>query len=214
VPKTVKRTILDWHNLASEYGGQCLSEKAGRSTDPLRWKCAEGHAFTARPANILDGHWCPVCGRIVAGTTRHRKAIARVEAIIKEKKGKLLTPPSEIDSMAYSLINVACPAGHTWTTKPSIVKSGSWCPACAKNERARKRTVPLSDLRAYAASKGGRIVKVVRGVGMRGVYLLKCQFKAHPPWKSHGWSLKHYWCPLCENRRRGRPPASKPTEII
>ena len=45
-------------------GGNCLSEsmEKGAMMMPLRWKCALGHEFEAKPNTILKlGHWCPEC---------------------------------------------------------------------------------------------------------------------------------------------------------
>ena len=169
MPKTVKRTILDWHNLASEYGGKCLSKKA--AGPQIRFAGSAPRGTLLRRAlqifSMVIG--ALVCGRIVAGTTRHRKAIARVEAIIKEKKGKLLTPPSEIDSMAILLST--CLSCRTHVDDETVNRQiRQLVPRLRETKGHGNAPCPLRDLRAYAASKGGRIVKVVRGVGMRGVY--------------------------------------------
>ena len=207
MPKTTKYKITYWNDLASSrFGGRCLSRKAGKSMDPLRWECADGHVFESRPANVRDGHWCPVCGRIAAAQTRHKNAIARVAAIIRRKKGRLFTPLDSISTM-NSVIAVSCPKGHAWETRPAIIQSGSWCPSCATADRARRRTASMKDLKALATAKGGEILKSVSGAGMRGVYLVKCAVSAHAPWKIRGWALKRNWCPKCN--RPGRAAGKK-----
>ncbi|MBR6312038.1 MAG: ABC transporter permease, partial [Oscillospiraceae bacterium] len=45
-------------------GGECLSDETapGGLHAPLRWRCGEGHEFTASPYTVLKaGHWCPTC---------------------------------------------------------------------------------------------------------------------------------------------------------
>ncbi len=44
-------------------GGQCLCASwDGDMYATLRWQCAFGHEFTAKPYTVLKaGHWCPVC---------------------------------------------------------------------------------------------------------------------------------------------------------
>ena len=56
--------IEDMRSAAAFRGGECLSESmtTGGIYSPLRWRCAEGHEFTACPYTVLyAGHWCPDC---------------------------------------------------------------------------------------------------------------------------------------------------------
>jgi hypothetical protein len=210
MPKTTKYEITYWNDLASHrFGGKCLSKKASRTTDPLRWECADGHVFRSRPANVLDGHWCPVCGRIAAAQTRHKNAVDRVTEIIRKKKGRLFTPLDSVSNM-NSVIEVSCPKGHTWETRPAIIQSGSWCPSCASEYRARRRTTSMKDLQALAAAKGGKILKPIAGNGMRGVYLVKCSVPEHSAWKIRGWAMRRNWCPECNRPGRATGKKSAP----
>lgn len=56
--------IEDMKQAAAFRGGECLSETmvpGGLYTD-LRWRCAQGHEFTANPYAVLfAGHWCEHC---------------------------------------------------------------------------------------------------------------------------------------------------------
>ena len=57
-------SLQDMKAAAAFRGGECLSEgmKTGDLYGRLRWRCHEGHEFTASPYTILKaGHWCPVC---------------------------------------------------------------------------------------------------------------------------------------------------------
>ena len=47
--------------MAEKRGGLCLSTEYVRQVSPLKWQCALGHQWIARPANILQGGWCPEC---------------------------------------------------------------------------------------------------------------------------------------------------------
>ena len=56
--------LPDMKKAAEFRGGACLSTemKAGDLTGKLRWRCHEGHEFTASPYTVLKaGHWCPLC---------------------------------------------------------------------------------------------------------------------------------------------------------
>jgi len=47
--------------LAKERGGACLSRQYNGSREKLDFECADGHHWSARPANITAGQWCPSC---------------------------------------------------------------------------------------------------------------------------------------------------------
>ena len=63
--KPVSELDLEDMRVAAKFrGGECLSERMdkGELFVPLRWRCAFGHEFTARPNTVLKlGHWCPHC---------------------------------------------------------------------------------------------------------------------------------------------------------
>ena len=56
--------ITDMQQAAVFRGGACVSAsmEQGNLYTPLRWKCGNGHSFTATPYLVLKtGHWCPEC---------------------------------------------------------------------------------------------------------------------------------------------------------
>jgi hypothetical protein len=62
MPKHVAKTIQDMHSLASAKGGKCLSDKFINQKTPLKWQCAKGHIWEAKPMNIINRkQWCPEC---------------------------------------------------------------------------------------------------------------------------------------------------------
>jgi hypothetical protein len=57
-----KNAIVHYAALAEERGGKLLSlEEPRNSFQKLRWRCALGHEWLAKPNNIQSGRWCPVC---------------------------------------------------------------------------------------------------------------------------------------------------------
>ena len=57
-------SLEDMKKAAAFRGGACLSTEmqTGDLYSKLRWRCHEGHEFTATPYTVLKaGHWCPVC---------------------------------------------------------------------------------------------------------------------------------------------------------
>lgn len=62
--------------------------------------------------------------------------LKRIEKIIKEKGGKLLT--YEYNGAKKSSITIECKLGHKWTTKYATLTVGRWCPNCAGRSRDGK----------------------------------------------------------------------------
>jgi len=68
-------TIEEMKQLAKERGGKCLSEVYTNSHTKLRWRCAKGHEWWARPYNIKNGTWCPVCAKKRRGRKQHNNNV-------------------------------------------------------------------------------------------------------------------------------------------
>ena len=61
---TAPLTIEEMHEIASKYGGLCLSTKYKNAHVKLRWCCAKGHEWDATATDVKhSGKWCPVCSR-------------------------------------------------------------------------------------------------------------------------------------------------------
>ncbi|HOX47515.1 MAG TPA: hypothetical protein PK668_28230 [Myxococcota bacterium] len=58
---TKRLTIGEMRQLAEERGGVCLSKAYLNANTPLEWQCGSGHRWTARPASVKRGTWCPIC---------------------------------------------------------------------------------------------------------------------------------------------------------
>ncbi len=50
-------TLETFQEIARSKGGACLSDAYVNILAPLRWRCARGHEWEARPANIRSGNW-------------------------------------------------------------------------------------------------------------------------------------------------------------
>lgn len=53
--------IQDMSALAKVRGGECLSVTYKGAHSKLEWKCKFGHKWIAKPNNIKNGTWCPIC---------------------------------------------------------------------------------------------------------------------------------------------------------
>ncbi len=68
-------TPAELQRAAAFRGGECLSEHwDGDWYQPLEWRCAFGHDFSARPYTVLKaGHWCPWCTAEWSGDQQARR---------------------------------------------------------------------------------------------------------------------------------------------
>ena len=62
---TEEWTTEDLRSAAQFRGGEVLDEmEKGEIYRKVRWRCHDGHEFSASPYTVLKGgHWCPVCCR-------------------------------------------------------------------------------------------------------------------------------------------------------
>jgi hypothetical protein len=63
-PECAGNTPLDLNHardIARQRGGKCISSRYVASHRPLKWKCAEGHTWSAPLARVKSGSWCPKC---------------------------------------------------------------------------------------------------------------------------------------------------------
>lgn len=57
-------TLEQMREIAKSRGGECLSVTYVNSQTKLRWRCAHGHEWEARPDHVKNSHsWCPECAR-------------------------------------------------------------------------------------------------------------------------------------------------------
>jgi hypothetical protein len=56
-----RRTISDMQALAQANKGACLSDQYVNAFTKLKWRCAFGHEWLAKPNSIQQGKWCRKC---------------------------------------------------------------------------------------------------------------------------------------------------------
>lgn len=59
-----RSTIERMREIAKNHGGKCLSEVYVNNRTKIKWQCAEGHTWLARPRDIIRNKWCPVCAKM------------------------------------------------------------------------------------------------------------------------------------------------------
>jgi hypothetical protein len=143
-------------NLAIERGGICLSPAYKNGSIPMRFRCKEGHAFSAKPQNLIGygskpGTWCPKCGKLKRSASR-RKSPEKVFRIIRRKRGVILGGQYETRK---SLLLIRCEHGHQFSIRPKYILQGQWCLKCSKQRDGAGKATLINVLRAFAKDKGG-----------------------------------------------------------
>ncbi len=65
-----KLSIEQMHQVAHERGGQCLSTEYVNARTKLKWQCADGHVWDAKPYHVKNGSWCKICSSKRGATKR------------------------------------------------------------------------------------------------------------------------------------------------
>ena len=121
-------TIEEMHQLASSKGGVCLSKNFQSCTKKLRWRCKCGYKWETIPMLVIKGHWCPKCARRVVAK-KLTKTIEDVQRTAAKRGGVCLS--KEYTNGQQKLI-WSCSKGHKWKASANRVRSGTWCPTCAR----------------------------------------------------------------------------------
>lgn len=115
--------------LAKDCGGTCLSRDFIDSKTTLKWRCEKGHTWESAYTIVQQGGWCQQCAK---EKVRREEMLIRVKDSAAKKGGQCL---SEEYVNSISKLKFQCAHGHKWsTTAPVILKQGSWCSVCRRNE--------------------------------------------------------------------------------
>jgi hypothetical protein len=130
-------TIAEMKELALSRGGICLSDECNNNRNKLKWECVKKHTWEASPNVVKNGHWCPKCAQEDAGE-RYRFSAEQVRTSIEERGGKWISGQY---LNTNSKLQVKCNDGHIWNATLGNIRSGHWCPECAKINRKLKSEI-------------------------------------------------------------------------
>jgi len=189
----IKLTIEDMRTAAKRNDGKFVSDTYTNSYTKHTWECKNGHRWNATPSQILhQGQWCPKC------SGNAPKTYEELEAIVKKKKGKLLTPFQEYSSGKTKII-IKCYCGYKWKPLASSIFQGKWCPKCGKSIR-----IPFKKIQDEANKRGGTCLS------SPDKYLnnkTKLEFKCACGniFESYWNNIQQgRWCPNCASSREER----------
>jgi hypothetical protein len=186
------RTLERMKALAAERGGECLSKVYRRNEFKLKWRCAEGHIWSAAPSGIIGGRWCPDCGR------SKPKTLSDMRHLAIERGGKCL---SRSYQNSRTKVQWQCKMGHVWWAQPGSVAAGSWCGKCKNLRSGDSQRLTIEDMHATAAERGGSCLSMeYRNNGTK----LHWQCSHGHEWMATpGHVRNRRWCPECKRLRSG-----------
>ncbi len=121
--------------------------------------------------------------------------IEQFRKIATERGGKCL---AGVYTNAATKLLWECHKGHQWEAAPYNVKSGTWCPYCA-----RKKKYTIEQMRQLAKEHGGKCLSD-EYKNTHTKMLWECS-KGHR-WATSLTNIRHYdrWCPSCSETKRVR----------
>jgi len=191
----VKLTIEDMRETALKKGGECLSTEYTNVENKLKWRCKEGHIWEARPANIRNGQWCPICANAKKGVPL-KYTINDMQDWAKAKGGECL---SKDYLGSGKKLKWQCKQGHVWEAMPERIRLGQWCRICSIKNAAEKRKSTIEEMQEIAESKGGKCLSE-RYINSQTKLKWQCA-------KGHIWDavpssvVTRTWCPICYGNR-------------
>jgi hypothetical protein len=162
---------------------------------PVTWQCRKLHRWSTTSDAIKAGSWCPRCYAGKAVTIEDMRRLAR------SRRGACLSKRYANDR---TKLLWRCMKRHTWEAPRNSIRSGSWCPTCAVENRrgSRKPVYVLEDMKALAARKGG----TCRSRAYHGMLVpLRWRCAAGHTWEAQPSGIRRgTWCPECDRLKRMR----------
>ena len=119
--------LEELYEIARTHGGKCLSTKYLGNNYKLEWECQHGHTWWTTPSSIKHRNsWCGKCLGLSKGTIEEMREIAKMHG------GECL---SNVYINCETKLQWKCSEGHTWYTKPLVIKQRHWCRRCSQKNR-------------------------------------------------------------------------------
>ena len=175
------QVLRQLQELAQLKGGRLISNEYTNDKSNLQWICGDGHVWWAKPNNIKNGSWCPVCTGLM------KKNIEQMHLLAGERGGKCLST-EYINNKTH--LNWQCDEGHIWKARPDSIVNGTWCPTCAG-----KLSLNIEDMIKIAEERGGKCLSK-KYVNEQTKLLWECS-KGHK-WRTTPSLIRQgAWCRTC-----------------
>lgn len=194
IDRSKRRVLVDGLErlqcMATQRGGQCLSDAYMGTTAHYRMQCALGHQWQTTGSDLLGGSWCKYCAALEDGKRKTLvDGLERVQQAAQAKGGVCLTTAYLGSQANYQF---RCSRGHEWQMKFWDANQGQWCTQCTREDWIQKT---FEALREIAHARGGACLSE-----QYARYDVKLHWECD---RGHRWYAlpssirKGHWCAEC-----------------
>ena len=195
-PPEPHQELARLREVAQAKGGLCLDQASPGIGARYRFRCAQGHEWTALAHRVLHlGSWCRPCSHAARGARAVGKdGLERLQALAAERGGECLS--TEYKGVNHR-VRLRCARGHAWEAMAGQVLHGSWCRLCAIDAGR----LSIKDAQAAAAARGGQCLSQ-NYVNARTKLSWMCD-RGHV-WQTTLFSIRirGTWCKQCASMSR------------
>lgn len=117
--------------------------------------------------------------------------------LASSKGGKCL---SDVYINAHTPCTFQCSEGHIWSTQPTTLQQGTWCPTCGTKRAAEKHRLTIEHMYEIAAERGGKCLTTKY---IDSSTKLKWQCSKKHIWKATPNHIRQgAWCSECVGNKR------------
>jgi hypothetical protein len=188
--------LAQLNRVAESKGGRCLETAWRGGGVRHQFQCARGHVWQATPRKVNgEGSWCRRCAQQEHGKKMLcQDGLARLQEAARLRGGQLL---DTVYGGMYLRYRFSCSEGHHWQAEGGEIARGSWCKACANENKRTQYRLPDGLARLHAAAQARQGVCLSPEYTMaRDHYRFRCH-KGHE-WQTTGNRIfRGAWCPSC-----------------
>jgi hypothetical protein len=191
-----KWSIEDFHKIAKQRNGTCLSDRYVNMHTKLDFRCGVcGFEWSPIPTSIVSGRWCRKCAAL-ARAEKLKLTIEDMQDLAKRKDGECLST-EYVNSNTHLIWKCHNKDHPPFPSIPSSVKNrGSWCPKCANERKGSYQILTIPLLQKVARQRGGECLST-EYLGVHSKHNWRCsnghEFAMAPADVKNQGS----WCPEC-----------------
>jgi hypothetical protein len=191
INRPYKWNISKIQKIAEKRGGECLSKTYYNPREKLNWRCDKGHVWEAVFDSVRRGSWCLQCRENSPLTLKD------IQETAKKRGGECL---SKVYINASSNLKWRCAKGHAWEASANNIRTGSWCPECARKIINAGKRLTIELMRKIAKTNKGRCLsREYAGIDTK----LKWECSKGHKWEATPYMVRMgYWCRVCSGHPR------------
>lgn len=170
---------------------EVIEEYINSRTKILHLCKIDGHEWSVKPNDILNGHGCPVCfGNAKKTHEQYIKDVARINPNI-EVIGTYI-------NNSIKILHRCCVDGFEWYAKPNNIISGYGCPQCKRNMITGRKRKTHEEYVEEVSYINPDIEVLERYVMSLTPILHRCKIDGHEWYATPATILSGHGCPQCQ----------------